>query len=344
VASALDKRILIVERPGAQRDSVEALLVRLGYRVTVAEAGDALERMRAGAPIDVMLVDLSPEEARQLRLDQQRDAKLANVPWIAVGEPGECEAEAYVARPIDAFALYEQLIRAEAVASATRARDDVDQGGEPMRAFLRQGLSTMANRLPELTARLQALQPDLASAKDLLSDGGNVESDLSYLEAFGSARPGVRAARDVRETLEFVIAVGLPRISRRASVHKTFAEVPRVMATEEQLGQVFSSIIINAAQAIPLGDPDGNRIDVLTFPDANGWAVVQVTDTGCGIPKELHTTIFEPFYSTKRGLGLGIGLYLVRSIVSQLGGRISVQSEVGHGSTFQVALPPAPEP
>ena len=99
------------------------------------------------------------------------------------------------------------------------------------------------------------------------------------------------------------------------------------------LNRVYRNLIMNALQATP---PRGHVI-VRTQRDAT-HATVQVTDTGCGIPKERVETIFEDFVTTKRR-GLGLGLAISKKIVEQLDGTITVASDVGVGSTFTLRFP-----
>jgi len=99
------------------------------------------------------------------------------------------------------------------------------------------------------------------------------------------------------------------------------------------MNRVYRNLIINALQATP---PRG-RVIVRTTRDAQS-AVVEVADTGCGIPKERLDTIFDDFVTTKRR-GLGLGLAISKKIVEQLGGTISVASEVGVGTTFTIRFP-----
>jgi len=94
------------------------------------------------------------------------------------------------------------------------------------------------------------------------------------------------------------------------------------------LGRVYRNLILNGIQATA---PGGNI--TLTTARQDGHAVVSVSDTGCGIPPERLSAIFEDFVTTKRR-GLGLGLAISKKIVEQLGGRISVSSEVGAGTTF----------
>jgi signal transduction histidine kinase len=99
------------------------------------------------------------------------------------------------------------------------------------------------------------------------------------------------------------------------------------------LNRVYRNLIMNSLQATP---PRG-RVVVRTHRDA-GYATVEVSDTGCGIPKERLETIFEDFVTTKRR-GLGLGLAISKKIVEQLDGTITVASDVGVGSTFALRFP-----
>jgi signal transduction histidine kinase len=99
------------------------------------------------------------------------------------------------------------------------------------------------------------------------------------------------------------------------------------------LGRVYRNLILNGIQATA----PGGTITVLTARQ-NGRATVTVSDTGCGIPPERLGAIFEDFVTTKRR-GLGLGLAISKKIVEQLGGRISVESEVGTGTSFVLDFP-----
>jgi signal transduction histidine kinase len=101
------------------------------------------------------------------------------------------------------------------------------------------------------------------------------------------------------------------------------------------LNRVCRNLIMNALQATP--PPPRGRVVVRTAR-VDGAAVIEVADTGYGIPKERLATIFEDFVTTKRR-GLGLGLAISKKIVEQLGGTIAVTSEVGVGSTFTLRFP-----
>lgn len=106
-----------------------------------------------------------------------------------------------------------------------------------------------------------------------------------------------------------------------------------------QLEQVLVNLAVNAADAMS----GGGRLSIRTGL-TDGWAWFQFSDSGHGIPEELHDRVFEPFFTTKeRHSGTGLGLAVVHGIVSEHGGRIELDSSVGVGTTFTVSLPLASE-
>jgi nitrogen-specific signal transduction histidine kinase len=118
-------------------------------------------------------------------------------------------------------------------------------------------------------------------------------------------------------------------------------ELPDAVVAADQLRQVLSNLVINAKDAMP----DGGRLLLRTrhvrtskeFP--LGGIRILVADTGSGIPKDLQKTIFEPFVTTKGEKGTGLGLWIVRGIIGNHGGKISVRSKVGKGTIFKIELP-----
>ncbi len=128
-------------------------------------------------------------------------------------------------------------------------------------------------------------------------------------------------------------------MGQRARVIRDFRPVPSVDANPAKLGQVFVNLLVNAAQALARGTKEKDEIRVVTYADAVGRAVVEIHDSGSGIPREALSRIFEPFYTTKPRTGRGMGLAICQEIVTALGGAIAVESEPGRGSIFRVVLP-----
>lgn len=104
------------------------------------------------------------------------------------------------------------------------------------------------------------------------------------------------------------------------------------------LQNVVFNIINNACQAMK----NGGQLKIITelsLENDNYCFIIKIKDSGQGIPSENLKKIFEPFFSTKGANNLGLGLSLSRSIIETFGGQISVQSTMGHGSEFIIALP-----
>ncbi len=109
-----------------------------------------------------------------------------------------------------------------------------------------------------------------------------------------------------------------------------------IEADRGQLEQAVMNLAANASEAMP----NGGRLTFETGVAENGDAQLVVRDTGRGIPEEVRDRIFEPFFSTKHASeGAGLGLAVVHGIVSEHGGRIEVESDLGKGTTFRITLP-----
>jgi two-component system, NtrC family, sensor kinase len=113
--------------------------------------------------------------------------------------------------------------------------------------------------------------------------------------------------------------------------------LPSPRCDPSQIQQVVLNLVLNGAEAMV----GGGRLSVTTSVAEGGHAVVlEVSDTGCGIPPDVAEKVFEPFFTTKEeGKGVGLGLAVVYGIVQAHNGEIEVHSEVGKGTTFRVLLP-----
>ena len=162
------------------------------------------------------------------------------------------------------------------------------------------------------------------------------------LRAVSRTAPEDRHPVDLWAEIEMAIKLAHHELRHRARLVRRLDPVPAVEAVEFQLGQVVVNLLVNAAHAIPEGAADRNEVRVSSRTAADGAAIVEVSDTGAGIPPEVRARIFEPFFTTKPvGRGTGLGLSVCHGIVTGLGGRIEVESEVGVGSTFRLVLPAA---
>jgi PAS domain S-box-containing protein len=169
-----------------------------------------------------------------------------------------------------------------------------------------------------------------------------VQKIVRGLKTFSRADEERPTVLDVRSVLELAINMAFNEIRHRARLVKDYGVIPLVEADEARLGQVFINLLVNAAQAIPPGDVAANEVRVMTSTDSAGRAVVEVRDTGPGIPQAVVGRIFDPFFTTKPiGVGTGLGLSICHNIITGMGGEIVVTSELGRGTTFRVTLPPS---
>jgi len=140
----------------------------------------------------------------------------------------------------------------------------------------------------------------------------------------------------IRQTID-LLGAGLERPQVVLSV-ETAPDLPRLKGDPAQLKQVLLNICQNALQAMP----EGGALGIETTCK-EGAIRVSIHDTGRGIPPEVRSKIFHPFFTT-RTHGTGLGLALAQHIVEDHGGRITLESEVGQGTTFTIELPVGFEP
>jgi PAS domain S-box-containing protein len=220
------------------------------------------------------------------------------------------------------------------------------------------------NPLALVTANLDFMNEELPRIATQLGDSvpSSVRMQLEEMqEVLRDAREGARRVRDIvrdlrifsrRDNSDCKERVDLPRlldasinmawneIRHRAKLVKDFGHTPPVEGGEAHLGQVFLNILINAAQAIPEGGAERNRITVRSYRDGSR-VCVEIRDTGCGISPENLPHIFDPFFTTKPvGQGTGLGLAICQSTVQRMGGSIEVESSVGSGTVFRIRLIP----
>jgi PAS domain S-box-containing protein len=149
---------------------------------------------------------------------------------------------------------------------------------------------------------------------------------------------------DVRRAVELACKMADNMLRHRARLVMELDAVPVVEASESRLCQVFLNLLLNAAQAIPEGEPaEGHRITVRIRQHGPSQVAVEVEDTGVGMTPEVLSRMFDPFFTTKPvGEGTGLGLSICHGIVESMGGAISAVSTPGQGSTFRVVLRASP--
>jgi signal transduction histidine kinase len=127
--------------------------------------------------------------------------------------------------------------------------------------------------------------------------------------------------------------------AHRISLAVDIPEACTFTGNELHFHSIVQHLVSNARDALLEVDDDGRRAIRLEVVDEPARQVLSVSDTGIGIPAEIHEKLFEPFFSTKPTTGTGLGLGMTRKLASLYSGVIEVESAPGHGATFRVILP-----
>jgi PAS domain S-box-containing protein len=242
----------------------------------------------------------------------------------------------------DERAAQEQLLVSDRMASiGLLAAGLAHEINNPLAAALanlelaRQDLADLSGGEPEEVERLGS---ELQDAQEAVERVAEIVRDLKLFSRASSDK-GTRV--DLHRVLESTLRLARNELRHRAQVVKEFGHIETVEGNESRLGQVFLNLVVNAAQAIPEGHAEQNTVRIRTRMQGSR-VLVDIADTGPGIPREAMAWLFTPFYTTKAaGVGTGLGLAICQRIVHTLGGEITVDSQVGRGTIFTVALPAA---
>ncbi len=283
---------------------------------TIGEAG-AVSAMRAGAQ------------------DYVLKASMSRLPLAVGREVREAAARVVQREMSDRLAISERMASAGMLAAGVG-----HEINNPL-AVVMAGLdfvTGLVGRLP-VDARSKEFDAPLNDMREAIERIRGVVRDVKL---FSRPQEEKRGPVNVRDVIESSIRMAWNEIRHRGKLTRAYGDVPMVESNEARLGQIVLNLLVNAAQAMPEGCASENEIRVATRMTENGRVVIEVRDTGTGIPPEILPRIFDPFFTTKPvGVGTGLGLSLCYRMVSDLGGEIGVESEVGKGTVFRVTIPVA---
>ncbi|KON80348.2 ATP-binding protein [Azoarcus sp. PA01] len=180
---------------------------------------------------------------------------------------------------------------------------------------------------------LRADIPDLL--RESLDGLARIRHIVADLKDFSHADEGEWQDADLNRGLESTLNIVWNEIKYKAEVVRELDDLPPVRCIPAQMNQVFMNLLVNAAQAI-----ETSGTITLRSGTMDGYAWVEIADTGKGMPPEVQQRIFEPFFTTKPvGKGTGLGLSISADIVRRHDGRIEIRSQPGRGTTFRILLP-----
>jgi signal transduction histidine kinase/CheY-like chemotaxis protein len=213
-------------------------------------------------------------------------------------------------------------------------------------------LACMVGNLDFLSRRIAALEGELPAerhrelvelARGATHGAERVHSIARALRHVSCPDPEPPEPADLHEAVAVALLAADREVRRCATVVKALQPVPRVRASRAVLLQIVLNLILNATAAIAATHRAG-ELTVRTLPDSHGRAVLEVEDTGSGIPEAALVHVLEPFFSTRPPeLAAGLGLYACRQLVEQLDGALELGSGARGGCLLRVRLPGLPE-
>jgi signal transduction histidine kinase len=165
-----------------------------------------------------------------------------------------------------------------------------------------------------------------------------VSSSLENILSYSRPTPLEYSLSDLNNILDQALFLASSGIRDLQCIKEYDPKLPQIELDPQQMQQVFLNIILNAIQAMP---PTQGKLTLRTAVEGDGhnrWIAVKISDNGEGIPKDNLDKIFQPFFTTRQR-GTGLGLSIAQRIIEQHGGTISVESELGKGTTFSIFFP-----
>jgi two-component system NtrC family sensor kinase len=280
---------------------------------------DTTETRRINSELETAYAELKSTHSQMLQKE-----KMASIGQLAAGVAHEVNNPiGFISSNLSTLGKYMERLK-EVIATQSAIIDSCAGGG-------RQELAEMRQRL-----KLDYIMADIGPLIAESLDGAErVRKIVQDLKSFSRVDEAECKQANLIECLDTTINIVWNELKYKATLHREYGEIPLTMCHPQQLNQVFMNLLVNAAQAI---ETQG-EIKVACRHD-NGSIFVAITDTGAGIPAEIMNRLFEPFFTTKEiGMGTGLGLSISYDIVKRHNGEITVQSEVGQGTTFTVRIP-----
>lgn len=225
-----------------------------------------------------------------------------------------------------------------------RARAIEAERASALRESARQVAHELKNPLTPIRFAVERLRreapPDLAETVDVLAtESQRLEQLARNFAQFGRLPEGPRAEVDLGELARYTARATIPpELESRVDVAP---DVPMIHAHHDALARALSNVMLNAVDACKQEGGGTRRVDVRVrrAPHNGGDGVeIVVADTGCGIPAERLSRIWEPYFTSKTG-GTGLGLAIARQAVLAHNGAVSATSAVGKGTEIRFVLP-----
>ena len=227
---------------------------------------------------------------------------------------------------------------------ATLAAGIAHEVNNPL-AFLTSNLEYVRAEADVLSATLpETRRTELLGALDEALEGAErVREIVARLRGFALPTNASAVPMALAEQADCAVQMTAVETLPRATIARAYGRVGAVTGNPAQLRHCLVNLILNAVQAFESTDPHRNVITLRVFSALEGareMAVLEVEDNGRGMSSAQAARIFDPFFTTRApGQGMGLGLATCDQVARELGGRITVESRLGHGTTFRLVLP-----
>jgi signal transduction histidine kinase len=185
---------------------------------------------------------------------------------------------------------------------------------------------------------------ELMESVDSALDGADrIRGVVDALRAYSRSTTGMLVPVSPEMFVQDALRVTTHKLRAVADVRTLIERAPEVLGDEGRLVQVMVNLLLNAAQATP-DRPEGSKgvVDLHVGTASDGKAVIEVRDDGPGISRDEVRRLTQPYFTTRfEAGGAGLGLFLARGVVEQLGGLLEIESAVGEGTLVRIVLPPA---
>jgi PAS domain S-box-containing protein len=280
---------------------------------------------------------LDQTKRKQLEMDLQQAQKLESVGRLASGIAHEINTPIQFVN--DSVHFIRDAMRDLTGMVEKYRQFRVEVGDDP--AWRTQaGSMREAEQAADLDYLLENVPPAIERSVDGL---GRVAAIVRSMKEFAHPDQGPQAPADINKAIENTLIMARNEYKYVAEVRTDLGDLPKVVCHVGELNQAVLNIVVNAAHAIAdvvRGSGEKGLISVRTWRDGED-VVIAIGDTGGGVPDAIRDRIFDPFFTTKEvGRGTGQGLPIARTaVVDGHGGTVSLETEIGKGSTFFVRLP-----
>lgn len=345
-----DRLNLVIENVGdpivvCDRDAKVALLDPLAQELLGSEHGRSTLQMRNQTKLDAYITkftySFSDRESAPIQLthpstllEVEYDARSGKI----YDERGMVAYTVTVLRDLTAVRRLEQLklerrmLEMEKFAAAGRLAGTIaHEVNNPMEAI--------KNCIFLLT---EQIKPEAAPVYEILKSETERVARI-VRQMLGLYRNTAQVGNfDVNSVVEDTLLLFARQLDRSGvRVERDLGNLPPALGSADQIRQVLSNLVVNAKDSMSNGGVLRMRTRAIRRDELRQLILVTVADSGCGIAENMVRSMFEPFVTTKGERGTGLGLWIVKGIIENHGGKLRVRSKVGRGTVFSIALPAA---